>query len=327
MDFINSFKSKIFKTNIQNFHDHALSLFYWQAEHNNTYRQYLECLGCYPHNIHDIEAIPFLPIQFFKSHHVRAGEYEAKTIFSSSGTTGVAVSKHAMEDVSFYHNVSEMAFTRVFGELNGSVVLGLLPSYLERNNSSLVAMVDHFIHLTKHPDSGFYLHEYSKLYQVLVKLKSTNSHVFLFGVTFALLDFASKFTIDMPNLTILETGGMKGKGKELVRDELHEVLRQSFKNSRISSEYGMTELMSQAYMLGDGFFHPPPWMKVLIRDQYDPFTILPPERHGGLNIIDLANIHSCAFIESEDLGISGGERFKVLGRMDNSDIRGCNLLV
>jgi phenylacetate-coenzyme A ligase PaaK-like adenylate-forming protein len=327
MDFINSFKSKIFKTNIQNFHDHALSLFYWQAEHNNTYRQYLEYLGCNARKIHKIEAIPFLPIQFFKSHTIRTGEFVPKAIFTSSGTTGALVSRHAIEDMTFYHDVSEKAFSRVFGDLNGSVVIGLLPSYLERNNSSLVAMVDHFIHLTKHPDSGFYLNEYSKIYQLLGKLKSTDAPVFLFGVTFALLDFADKFTLDMPNLTILETGGMKGKGKELVRDELHETLSRSFKKSRISSEYGMTELMSQAYMLGDGFFHTPPWMKVLIRDHYDPFTLLPAERHGGLNIIDLANMHSCAFIETEDLGISNGQGFKVLGRMDNSDIRGCNLLV
>ncbi len=327
MDFINSFKSKVFKTNIQNFNDHALSIFHWQAEHNNTYRQYLEYLGCNSKKIHKIEEIPFLPIRFFKSHSVKTGEYEAKAIFTSSGTTGSVASRHVMEDMTFYHKVSEKAFSQVFGELNGTTVLGLLPSYLERNNSSLVAMVDHFIHLTKHPDSGFYLNEYSNIYQVLGKLKSTDSHVFLFGVTFALLDFAGKFSLDMTNLTILETGGMKGMGKELVRDELHEILKGSFNKSRISSEYGMTELMSQAYMLEDGFFYTPPWMKVLIRDQYDPFTMLPSERHGGLNIIDLANIHSCAFIESEDLGISNGKGFKVLGRIDNSDIRGCNLLV
>jgi len=327
MDFINSFKSKIFKTNIQHFHDHALSLFHWQAEHNNTYRQYLEYLGCNAHKIHDIETIPFLPIRFFKSHNIRAGEYEAEVIFESSGTSGITVSRHVMEDVSFYYNVSEKGFKLFFGELKGVVVLGLLPSYLERNNSSLVAMVNHFIRLTEHPDSGFYLNEYSDLYQILEKLKSTDSSVFLFGVTYALLDFADKFSIDMPNLTILETGGMKGKRKELVREELHEILLRSFKKSKISSEYGMTELMSQAYLFDDGFFHTPPWMKILIRDQYDPFTILPAERHGGLNIIDLANIHSCAFIETEDLGISNGRGFKVLGRMDNSDIRGCNLLV
>jgi len=327
MDFINSFKSKIFKINIQNFNDHALTLFQWQAEHNTTYRQYLEYLGCNAAKIQRIEEIPFLPIQFYKTQSIRSGDFSEEAVFESSGTSGMTVSRHSVEDVSFYFKVSEMAFEQFFGELRGAVVLGLLPSYLERNNSSLVAMVNHFIQKTVHPDSGFYLNEYSKLNQVLEKINAAKSPVYLFGVTFALLDFASKFKIDMPNLTILETGGMKGKGKELVRDELHEILAHSFINSRVSSEYGMTELMSQAYWHNDGYFHTPPWMKVLIRDQYDPFTMLPPDKHGGLNIIDLANIHSCAFIETEDLGISNGVGFNVLGRMDNSDIRGCNLLV
>lgn len=327
MDFINSFQSKIFKTNIQNFTEHALGLFYWQAEHCLVYRQYLDLLGCNAQKIQCVEDIPFLPIRFFKSHLVRSGSFKEMMVFESSGTTGMSVSRHVVEDLSYYFKVSERAFELFFGPLAGSVVIGLLPSYLERNNSSLVAMVNHFIKKTAHPDSGFYLHEYSALHRALEKLKSTNSRIYLFGVTYALLDFARNFSIEIPNLTILETGGMKGKGKELVREELHANLAAAFKGCRISSEYGMTELMSQAYLRTDGYFYTPPWMKVLIRDQYDPFGMLPQERHGGLNVIDLANIHSCAFIETEDLGICKGEGFQVLGRMDNSDIRGCNLLV
>ena len=327
MDFINSFKSKIFKSNIQNFNDHALSLFHWQASSNNIYRQYLELLGCNARNVNKLEDIPFLPIQFFKSHHVQCGIYQPEAVFESSGTTGTAVSKHVVQDISFYLKVSEMGFGQFFGELQGAVVIGLLPSYLERNNSSLVVMVNNFIQISGHSDSGFYLNEYAILYKLLEKLKSDDVPVYLFGVTFALLNFAQKYQLDIPRLTVLETGGMKGKGDELVREELHKILKSSFKSSRISSEYGMTELMSQAYLDTDEFFYTPPWMKVFIRDQYDPFTFLSQGKHGGINIIDLANVHSCAFIETEDLGVSNGRGFKVMGRMDNSDIRGCNLLV
>jgi phenylacetate-coenzyme A ligase PaaK-like adenylate-forming protein len=327
MQSLNSFKSKIFEINNQNFAEHALGLFYYQAEYNTIYRQYLKVLGCNAREIKQVEDIPFLPISFFKYHDVRTGIFNAEVIYESSGTTGTLVSRHAVDDTQYYFQVAEAAFSSYFGSLDGKVVIGLLPSYLERNTSSLVAMVSHFIRQSGHVNSGFYLRDFERLHRLLKKLTKQNVGVVLFGVTFALLDFAREYLVDVPGLTLFETGGMKGRGKELTRDELQQELRRSFRNCTISSEYGMTELLSQAYLLDDGYFHAPPWMKILVRDMYDPFARVATGKHGGVNIIDLANAHSCAFIETEDIGISNGTGFKVLGRMDNSDIRGCNLLI
>ena len=232
-----------------------------------------------------------------------------------------------MEDLDFYKNVSRKIFVDCFGEIENSVILGLLPSYLERQNSSLVFMVDWFVQLSGHPSSGFYLNEYQSLMTMLQALDKTGETTFLFGVTFALLELAGIIEMPMENLHIIETGGMKGRGRELIREELHEKLKKGFGTRHIYSEYGMTELLSQAYMMNDGWFHTPPWMKILIREINDPFAMVKKGKTGVINIIDLANVHSCAFIATEDLGLAGDDGFKVLGRLDNSDMRGCNLLL
>jgi len=323
---INSFKSKLFSIDNQNFNKAALELFQFQYKNNLVYKSYIDYLNIKPDEVNDIDKIPFLPIRFFKSHKIISSNFTIRHVFESSGTTQNNTSRHYIEDLEFYKQVSSRIFLDTFGLIKGAVIIGLLPSYLERNNSSLVYMVDHFIESSHRSESGFYLHNYEQLYQLLKALDETKN-IYLFGVTFALLEFAQKYKINNDNFVILETGGMKGKGSEMVREELHEILGEGFTSSRITSEYGMTELLSQAYMAEDGYFKPPPWMSVKIRDINDPFCFVKEGKSGGINIIDLANIHSCAFIETEDLGVNSDLGFKVLGRLDNSDLRGCNLLV
>jgi hypothetical protein len=327
MDFFNSFKKNLFFINPHNFNQYALKLFKYQAIHNQVYKDYIRFLGIKVKNINEISNIPFLPIEFFKTHEIKTSNWQEEKVFMSSGTTGQELSSHFVEDLDFYLKTSEKIFQNFYGPVGQYHVFGLLPSYLERENSSLIYMVDHFIKSSGSDLSGFYLHNYRTLVNQLQK--AGNKKILLLGVTFALLDMAEQHSLQMPNLIVMETGGMKGRRPELVREEVHRKLKEAFHCDTIHSEYGMTELMSQAYSFGDGKFRPPPWMKVFIREINDPFQIDNRLKQGGINIIDLANYHSCAFIETKDLGrVNEAEGyFEPLGRFDNSDARGCNLMV
>ena len=323
---LNSLKSDVFQVNEQNFEKHAIDTFIFQYNNNKIYQEYVNHLGIKPEIVKSLSDIPFLPIQFFKHHKVISGDFEIQHVFQSSGTTG-STSKHYMEDLDFYKNVSAKIFRDFFGELRNAVVIGLLPSYLERNNSSLVFMVDHFIQVSGNSFSGFYLNNLEELAKLLRYMSDKKADIHLFGVTFALLELASRQDLNVKDVKIFETGGMKGRGKELIREELHQKLRSAFCTEHIFSEYGMTELMSQAYMKKDGLFHTSPWMRVSIREVHDPFVEAPIEKSVIIRVIDLANAHSCSFIETEDLGARYEGGFKVLGRMDNAELRGCNLLL
>ncbi len=306
----------------------TLEVFHYQAEHNAVYGAYIENLGADPHKIRKIIDIPFLPVECFSSSPVLTGQGTIVAEFTSSGTTGVTRNRHCIYDLSIYEESFTRTFESHYGDLKELCILALLPGYLERKESSLIYMVDALIRRTGHPDSGFYLDNFRDLKEMLIQLEKEEQQILLFGVSFALLDFAEFFDSPLKNTIVMETGGMKGRRKEMTRDELHHRLCEKFRVSGIHSEYGMTEILSQAYSTGGGVFHAPPWMKILIRDPYDPFDHLPAGRTGGISIIDLANIHSVSFVETQDLGRiveSGG--FEVLGRFDHSDIRGCNLLL
>lgn len=325
MQSLNSLKSNVFHVNELNFQKYALELFIFQFNNNKIYQYYVQNLGIDPKGVTSIDKIPFLPIQFFKQHKITTGSFSPEQIFVSSGTTGNS-SRHYMEDLKYYNKISAHIFCSYFGKLDQSVIIGLLPSYVERGNSSLVYMVNHFIEESKNENSGFYLDNYDSLAKKLEKLIKGNVAVFLFGVTFALLEFAKHVQFEKNKMVIIETGGMKGRGREIIREELHGKLSGAFNTGRIYSEYGMTELLSQAYLQQDGFFHSPPWMRTFIREIHDPFNYVENGQTGVINVIDLANVHSCAFIETEDLGVQYENGFKVMGRMDNTDLRGCNLL-
>jgi len=325
---ISNFTSALHKVNEQNFEDIALRLFRFQALHNLVYADYLAKLNTDIANIASIDQIPFLPISFFKTHEITTGSWQAQKTFRSSGTTGANASRHLVWSLPFYLSQAESTFIRFFGPLSDSHLLALLPSYLEREDSSLIAMIGHFLHQTHSEHSGFYLSNQEDLASKLEKLRTAGKKVILWGVSFALLDLAEKFEIDLSHCIIIETGGMKGRRKEWIREELHSYLKSRFRVNKISSEYGMTELMSQAYSLGDGLYQTPNHLKILIREVNDPYSSLSEGKVGGINIIDLANAHSCAFIETQDLGkICQNGYFEILGRMDNTDLRGCNLLV
>jgi phenylacetate-coenzyme A ligase PaaK-like adenylate-forming protein len=315
-------------TNSLSFNELAVDIFHFQYRNNPVYHQFVDLLGVNPSAIrHDTE-IPFLPIEFFKDQKVCSGEFEPETIFTSSGTSGQANSQHYIKSLNLYEQSFVTQFTQQFGAPDNFVLLALLPSYLEREGSSLVYMVEKLIGLTRDPSSGFYLHDYEQLAQVLNNLKKTSKKVLLIGVTYALLDLAETYPIHFPELILMETGGMKGKRKELLRTEMHDILKAAFGIENVCSEYGMTELLSQAYSLKDGVFEHPPWMKVMIRDMNDPLTLLDNGKTGGMNIIDLANLYSCSFIATKDLGRKIDDRsFEMLGRYDNSDVRGCNLMI
>lgn len=279
-------------------------------------------------SVSELKQIPFLPIEFFKSQQVLSSSHPAVLTFSSSGTTGALTSKHLVADVSWYETSFRLGFEKFYGDIRNYVVLALLPSYQEREGSSLIYMVEDMIRQSGRAKSGFFLNDDENLRQTLRSLCDSGKPTILIGVTFALLDFMEQEPLKFPDLIIMETGGMKGRRKEMIREELHLKLREGFGVKKIHSEYGMTELLSQAYSLGDGLFHCPPWMKILIRDTNDPLTILENSQAGGINVIDLANINSCSFIATQDLGkVTGANTFEVLGRFDNADIRGCNLLV
>lgn len=326
----------IFKINSAlQFEELCLSVFRYQAKECEVYAQFLKGLSILPETIQKIEEIPFLPIEFFKSQEIKTSEPDIKSIiFTSSGTTGMVQSKHFVSDVSVYEKSYLKGFELAYGNIQDYCVLALLPSYLERDGSSLIYMMEDLIVKSNHPDSGFYLNNYEELILKINSLVANSQKTLLIGVTYALLDLSDQFPLykggkgDFGNVTVMETGGMKGKRKEMVREELHSTLCKGFGVNKIHSEYGMTELLSQAYSKGDGIFNCPPWMKILIRDTNDPFSYLPQNKTGGINVIDLANINSCSFIATQDLGkLHSDNSFEVLGRFDNSDIRGCNLLV
>lgn len=305
-----------------------MKIFRYQFEHNEVYQKYCLLLQKDPSNVRHLTEIPFLPIEFFKSKEILSSIEPIQETFTSSGTTGSATSKHHVTDLSFYEYSFRNGFSKFYGNIEDYAVLALLPSYLERDGSSLIYMVNDLIEGSNHPDSGFYLNDYEALAKKLIELDSDGQNVLLIGVTYALLDLIELQKFELKNTIVMETGGMKGKRKEMIREELHQILSKDFGVPKIHSEYGMTELLSQAYSLGDGIFECPPWMDILIRDTEDPLTILEDEKTGGINVIDLANFNSCSFIATQDLGKKYPDySFEVLGRFDNSDIRGCNLMV
>jgi phenylacetate-coenzyme A ligase PaaK-like adenylate-forming protein len=322
---------KILNVNEPGFEPLALEIFRYQYGNNPVYREYVNALPVKVSAILSIEEIPFLPIRFFKSHAVCTTVIEPAVVFESSGTTGSINSRHFVKDIELYKESFTKGFQSFYGEIKDWCILGLLPSYLERENSSLVFMVNELMRLTAHPSSGFYLHEYDKLISVITSLEKAKQKTLLFGVTFALLDLAEKFNRQLEHTIIIETGGMKGRREEMIREELHGILHKSFGVPVIHSEYGMTELLSQAYSKGNGIFRCPPWMKILIREEEDPLSVSGAREsgiNGVINVIDLANIYSCSFIATDDAGrLYKDGSFEVLGRMDNSDLRGCSLLV
>ena len=306
----------------------ALKVFRFQHEHNKVYREFCDHLNVGVTDVKSLQQIPFLPIQFFKSHQVVSNTNNAQQIFTSSGTTGTINSQHFVTDISLYEESYRKGFSEFYGDIENYVVLALLPSYLERTGSSLIYMVEDLIQLTQNPNSGFFLNNYDQLTEKLTTLDSSGQNVVLIGVTYALLDLIEKQQFQLQNTIVMETGGMKGRRKEMIREELHAQLCEGFGVSAIHSEYGMTELLSQAYSLGHGVFECPNWMHVLIRDTEDALTYIDNGKTGGINVIDLANINSCSFIATQDLGKKiTNNSFEVLGRFDNSDIRGCNLMV
>ncbi len=306
----------------------ALKVFRFQHENNLVYREFCDFLKVDKQTVKSLEQIPFLPIQFFKSHNVVSNSDTIQETFTSSGTTGMITSKHLVTDVSLYEQSYRNAFSEFYGNIEDYAVLALLPSYLERSGSSLIYMVKDLIELSNNVDSGFYLHNYDELISKLVELDNAGQNIILIGVTYALLDLVEKQNFQLKNTIIMETGGMKGKRKEMIREELHARLCTGFGVQSIHSEYGMTELLSQAYSLGNGIFECPVWMQILTRDTEDALTYVDYGKTGGINVIDLANINSCSFIATQDLGKKQpNNSFEVLGRFDNSDIRGCNLMV
>lgn len=321
-----NWENKIFQNHSpSSFENLALDVFQFQAQTNSVYKSYMSFLGITPQEIKKTTDIPFLPIEFFKHEDVICEPNNRELVFTSSGTGGTP-SKHIIHDVAIYEQGFIKGFETFYGNINDYTILALLPSYMERSGSSLVYMCKNLISLTKNKDSGFYLKNQQDLFNLLVKLENQNRKTLLIGVSFALLDFAEKYPMELKNTIVMETGGMKGKREEMIREQLHAILQSHFNVQTIHSEYGMTELLSQAYSKGDGVFECPPWMQVSFRDSNDPLSTN--KKGGGINVIDLANVNSCSFIASQDLGkaVANG-RFKVIGRFDESDVRGCNLMV
>lgn len=318
----------MYNANADSFDDIALALFRFQVQNNPIYSAWVNHLGVNPSGVHSPAQIPFAPISLFKTHTLASGQWPVQTTFTSTGTTGAATSRHHLPDLSFYLRHAERNFRWFFGDLRQYHLLALLPSYLERSGSSLIAMIDHFIHQTGSDSSGYYLHDHDRLVGDVARLKNGPRKLIVWGVSFALLELAEKYPDGLEGCLVFETGGMKGRRRELTRPELHHQLTAGLHVDKIYSEYGMTELMSQAYTTGGQTFRPPPWMKVTARDLADPLTTGIVGETGALNITDLANFHSLAFIATDDLGrVYEDGSFEVLGRMDNSDVRGCNLMV
>lgn len=326
---LESLSKQIFQINDEkSFCKIALEIFQIQSKHNLVYKEYLKALNVNAEKIKSVEDIPFLPITFFKNHKVVLEGMDSEVIFRSSGTTGMIPSQHFVAKTKIYEESFLKGFKHFFGSISDYCVLALLPSYLEREASSLIYMTEQLIQLSNNRNSGFFLNNVSELVEVLHSPELKNKKVILLGVTYALLDLAENYSIEKPDLIVMETGGMKGTHKEMVREELHQFLSARLGVKQIYSEYGMTELLSQAYSFGKGIFQTPPWMKVSIRDANDPLSLLADEKSGGINVIDLANINSCSFIMTQDLGKKyKDESFEVMGRFDSSDVRGCNLLI
>ncbi|WP_225035323.1 acyl transferase [Winogradskyella sp. SM1960] len=305
----------------------ALDIFKFQFKNNKVYRSFCDLINKHPADVKQVTDIPFLPIQFFKSHTVLSTSLDIQKTFSSSGTTGNNTSKHFVSDLNLYEESYLNAFKHFYGNIEDYVVLALLPSYLERDGSSLIYMVNDLIEKSNQTESGFYLNNLDELVNTLKSLEAKKQKTLLIGVSFALLDLVEAHQLQLKHTIIMETGGMKGRRKEIIRQELHKILKTGFGVNQIHSEYGMTELLSQAYSKGNGVFECPPWMKILTRDTEDALTIQPLHKTGGINVIDLANINSCSFIATQDLGkVYNNGQFEVIGRFDNSDIRGCNLM-
>lgn len=319
---------EILNINENNFETLALKVFEHQFLSCTVYRDFCTHLQISPKQVERIEDIPFLPIEFFKSHQILSTSQKIQKVFNSSGTTGQQTSKHYIVDLLHYQRNSLRIFENIYGSIKDYAILALLPSYLERDGSSLVYMVNHFIRQSGHAESGFFLNNHKALYQRLNDLEHRGQKTLLIGVSFGLLDFIDKYKMQLKRTIVMETGGMKGRRKEMIREELHKKLSDGFGVEHIHSEYGMTELLSQAYSKGEGIFNLPQTMKVFIRDPEDPLTLFSDSiKAGGINVIDLANIHSCAFIATQDLGQNVKKnKLKILGRFDNSDVRGCNLL-
>jgi phenylacetate-coenzyme A ligase PaaK-like adenylate-forming protein len=322
-------KQQVFSINsTAEFNKLALQIFKHQAQNCIIYKEFISGLHIDPSAVKSIAQIPFLPIEFFKSHQILSTNEPAELTFTSSGTTGITTSSHYVTDKTWYEDSFRHAFQLFYGDIKDYTVLALLPSYLEREGSSLIYMVDDLIKQSENPDSGFFLYNHDDLYHQLKEQQRAKKPTLLIGVTFGLLDFIENYKVNFPELIVMETGGMKGRRKEMIREELHEVLCKGFGVSSIHSEYGMTELLSQAYSKGEGIFICPPWMKIIIRDTNDPISTLANGKTGGINVIDMANINSCSFIATQDLGKTyADDSFEVLGRFDQSDIRGCNLLI
>ena len=321
--------SKIFNINSQkDFNAIAIEVYEIQYKQNKVYNEFCNYLNRTPDKVVTVEDIPFLPIEFFKSKKVICSNQSSKITFTSSGTTGSETSKHYVSDLTIYEESYLKGFSHFYGKISDYCVLALLPSYLERQGSSLIYMVDDLIKKSKHPESGFYLNDTKSLTEKLINLDKKGTKVLLIGVSFALLDLVENYTLNLEHVIIMETGGMKGRRKEMIREELHDILKTGFGVKQIHSEYGMTELLSQAYSKGNGIFETPPWMKILIRDTEDALSYQSKGKTGGINVIDLANVNSCSFIATQDLGKQlTTNSFEILGRFDHSDIRGCNLLV
>jgi hypothetical protein len=320
---------KVFRDDAD-FSQNALEIFQWQAMENMVYKRYLSAINCEPQKVSNLYQVPFLPIGLFKQAPVVCGSFAPEAIFESSGTTGTVNSRHYIKDLRIYEESFTRAFEAHYGDVREYCILGLLPSYQERGNSSLVYMVQHLIEKSGHPASGFYLYNFDALAATLRQQERARQKTLLIGVTYALLDFAERHPMPLQHTIVMETGGMKGRKKELLRQEVHAILSNAFDLGAIHSEYGMTELLSQAYAKENGLFFTPPWMKALIREEDDPLALhmeVDKPQTGALNIIDLANMHSCSFIATEDVArLHPNGSFEVLGRMDHTDIRGCSLM-
>jgi len=309
------------------FSNFALQLFQYQYGLNKVYQEYCNYLNINPEKIKSIEEIPFLPVSFFKTHRVITGNFIPEITFFSSSTTGIQPSKHEIKDISLYEMSFIKSFEYFYGNPRQYVFLALLPSYLEREGSSLIYMIEKLMQLSGKKENDFFLYNHEQLFKILVELKKKKEKTILFGVTYALLDFIENYRIDFPELILFETGGMKGRRKELIKKEVHHSLQEAFHLQNIHSEYGMCELLSQAYSTGNNIFNTPPWMKFLLRDEKNPLHVSNSLSEGAINIIDLANIHSCAFIATDDLGRQNGNGVEIIGRFDDAEIRGCNLLI
>lgn len=329
MTSIKNFEERIFTIDSAgDFNELALEVFRFQYLQNGLYRDYCDALGRDPRTVRGVDLIPYLPVEMFRNHRVVSFDGVEEAVFVSSGTTGQESSRHYVKSLDIYKESVLHGFRRFYGDPSQYCILALLPSYLERNDSSLVYMARILIEQSRHAGSDFYLYDYQRLSDMITRLTDRGERIMLLGVSFALLDLAEHHPTKMKNTIMIETGGMKGRRREMVREELHGKLEVSFGLDSIHSEYGMTELLSQAYSKGGGLFACPPWMKVVIRDSYDPLQITEGRRAGGINVIDLANVHSCSFLATQDLGkLHPGGMFEVLGRFDNSDVRGCNLMV